>query len=57
MRVPRPTLPPPTLLVVVLLRHDPGVGVVSEGRDRRVGDHDGLEVEPEGGGWVGAPEW
>ena len=39
-----------TLLIVVLSRHDACVGVVAEGRDHQVGDHDGLQVEPGGRG-------
>ena len=35
-----------TLLVVMLPGEYPGVGVVSEGGDGGVGDHDGLQVEP-----------
>ena len=46
-------LPPLTLLVIVLLRHDSRIWVISEGRDGRVGDHNGLKVKPGGGGEEG----
>jgi hypothetical protein len=44
--IDRLTSHPAHLLVLVQLPSEAlGVGVVAEGRDERIGDHDGLEVE------------